>query len=208
MAGDYAPDLVYVPERPVSRDKFLADVERVYKKQGYVVVAACEGLKNPDGSYVAAFQSDMNVDAFGHPELGGLGQYLVDLVVAGLKLKTRLDKPGTMQRSSGLCISEVDCEEAAMVGQAAVRRALEGTSGYMITLVREPGRAYHCTTGLAPLEEIANVEKLLPDEFINPEGNFVTEAFKEYTLPLLGGALPDYVTLAAHRVPKRLPPWL
>jgi len=207
MADDYAPDLIYVPERPFVKDRFLADVEGVYKRQGYVVIAACEGLKNPDGSLVAAFQDAMNVDAFGHPELGGLGQYLVDLIVAELDLKTRLDKPGTMQRSSGVCISRVDSQEAYMVGREAVRQAAGGTSGYMVTLERQPGEVYAATTGLAPLEEVANVEKLLPDEFINPDGNFVTEGFKAYTRPLLGGPLPNYVTLAAHRVPKRLRPW-
>ena len=112
-----------------------------------------------------------------------------------------------MQRASGVCMSDVDSREAYMVGAEAVRQAAGGTSGYMVTLVREPGEAYRCTTGLAPLEEVANVEKLLPDEFINDEGNFVTEAFKAYTRPLMGGPLPDYVTLAANRVPKRLGPW-
>lgn len=204
LADDYAPDLIYMPERPFNRDKFLTDIETIYKQQGYVVVAACEGLKNADGTLVAANQDVLNTDAFGHPELGGLGQYLVDLVVAELQLKTRLDKPGTMQRSSGVCISTVDAQEAALAGQAAVRHTVEGISGYMVTLVREPGRAYSCTTGLAPLEEVANKEKLLPDEYINEAGNFVTEAFKEYARPLLGGPLPPYVTLAKHRVPKRL----
>lgn len=203
MAGDYGPDLIYMPELPFEKNKFLADVETVYKQQGYVVIAACEGLKNPDGSLVAANQDTLNVDAFGHPELGGLGQYLVDLVNAELKLKTRLDKAGTMQRSSGLCISEVDAQEAALVGREAVRQAVEGTTGYMVTLVREPGDTYRCTTGLAPLEDVANVEKILPSEFINEAGNFVTKAFKEYTRPLIG-PLPDYVTLGAHRVHKRL----
>jgi 6-phosphofructokinase 1 len=207
MADDYAPDLIYLPERPFVRDRFLADVEAVYKRQGYVVIAACEGLKNPNGSLVAAFQDAMNVDAFGHPELGGLGQHLVDLIVAELNLKTRLDKPGTMQRASGVCMSDVDAQEAYVAGREAVRQAVGGTSGYMVTLVREPGDDYRCTTGLASLEEVANVEKLLPDEFINAEGNFVTEAFKTYTRPLMGGPLPDYVTLAQHRVPKRLGAW-
>jgi 6-phosphofructokinase 1 len=207
MADDYAPDLIYLPERPFVKDKFLAEVEAVYKRQGYVVIAACEGLKNPDGTLLAAFQDAMNVDAFGHPELGGLGQYLVDLIVAELNLKTRLDKPGTMQRASGVCMSDVDAQEAYMVGREAVRQAVGGTSGYMVSLVREPGDAYRCTTGLALLEEVANVEKLLPDEFINAEGNFVTESFKAYTRPLMGGPPPDYVTLAQHRVPKRLGAW-
>jgi 6-phosphofructokinase 1 len=204
LADSYAPDLIYLPERPFSRDKFLADVETVYGRQGYVVIAACEGLRTLDGRLVAANQAALNVDAFGHPELGGLGQYLVDLVMGELHLKARLDKPGTMQRAAGLCISPVDAQEAAMAGAQAVRHAVEGGSGYMVTLVRESNQPYRCTTGLASLEEVANVEKILPDEFINETGNGVTAAFKAYTRPLLGGSLPDYVTLAAHRVPKRL----
>lgn len=206
LAEDYAPDLIYVPERPFDKDKFLRDVESVYKERGGVVIAACEGLKLPDGTLVAAFQDSINIDAFGHPELGGLGQYLVDLVVKELKLKARLDKPGTMQRSSGVCASEVDRQEAYHVGAAAVDRAAAGTSGYMVTLVRESNAPYCCTTGLAPLEDVANAEKSLPDEFINSAGNFVTAAFKEYARPLLGGPLPRYVSLTGQRVTKRLPP--
>ncbi|MFN8455193.1 MAG: 6-phosphofructokinase [Anaerolineae bacterium] len=204
LADAYAPDLIYLPERRFNRDKFLADVESVYGRQGYVVIAACEGLRTSDGRLVAANQESLNVDAIGHPELGGLGQYLVDLVMGELHLKARLDKPGTMQRASGLCISAVDAQEAAMAGAQAVRHAVEGDSGYMVTLVRESNDPYRCTTGLAPLEDVANVEKILPDEFINEAGNGVTPAFKEYVRPLLGGPLPDYVTLAAQRVPKKL----
>lgn len=206
LAGDYAPDLIYVPERPFSKDRFLADVESAYRAHGCAVIAACEGLKNADGTLVCARQDSLNTDAFGHPELGGLGQYLVDLVMGGLKLKARLDKPGTIQRVSGLCISEVDAQEAEMVGAVAVRHATAGTSGYMVTLVRESDAPYRSSTGLAPLQDVANQEKLLPAGFINEAGNFVTQAFVDYARPLLGGPLPPYVTLAAHRVPKRLPP--
>jgi len=195
LAGEYAPDLMYLAEKPFVTEKFLQDVEAVYKDKGWVVIAGCEGLKNPDGGYVAAFQAEMNVDAFGHPELGGLGQHLVDLIVKNLNLKTRLDKPGTMQRSSGLCISAVDADEAYLVGQRAVQAAVRGTSDKMITLVREPGEEYHCTTGTVDLQKVANAEKLMPDEFINREGNGVTSAFIEYALPLIGGPLPQYAKL-------------
>jgi len=198
LAGKFAPDLIYLPERPFSADKFLRDVETVFKEKGWVVIAGCEGLKNPDGSYAAAYQAGMNIDAFGHPELGGLGQFLVDLIVDNLKLKTRMDKPGTMQRSSGICISQVDADEAYMVGRNAVIGAVEGTTDKMVTLIREPGEAYHCTTGLVPLEEVANAEKLMPDEFINDEGNGVSAAFLDYATPLLGGPLPEYVNLENH----------
>ena len=204
LADDYAPDLIYLPERPFSQEKFLADVEAVYRERGCVVIAACEGLKYADGSLVAARQDSLNRDAFGHPELGGLGQFLVDSVMGGLKLKARLDKPGTMQRASGLCISHVDSEEAFEVGAAAVRLAVAGTNGQMITLVRETDQPYRSSTGLVPLQMVANQEKRLPDSFINADGNHVTQALKDYVRPLLGDPLPPYVTLASHRVTKIL----
>ncbi len=203
LADDYAPDLTYVPERPFDEHKFLADVERVAKDRGCVVIAACEGLVRADGTLVAAFQDAINVDAFGHPELGGLGQYLVDLAVSKLRLKARLDKPGTMQRASGVCASTVDRAEAYEVGAAAARHAVAETSGHMVTLVRSSSDPYVCTTGLADLELVAGGEKHLPDEFINAAGNGVTVAFKDYARPLIGGALPPYVTLAGHPVKKK-----
>ncbi len=203
LGGEFAPDLIYLPEKSFSVERFLKDVERVFRDKGWVVIAACEGLKNPDGSYLAAFQAEMNVDAFGHPELGGLGRFLLDLIVDNLKLKTRMDKPGTMQRSSGLCISSVDAEEAYLVGKEAVRFALEGETDKMVTLVREPGEIYRCTTGLAALEDVANAEKLMPDEFINDEGNGVTTAFLDYARPLLGGPLPEYVKLENFPLSKK-----
>ena len=207
LADDYAPDLICVPERPFDRDRFLTDVERIYRRQGYVVIAACEGLRNAEGGLVAACEDAINVDAFGHPQLGGLGQYLVELVMSELQLQARVDKPGTMQRCAGLFRSSVDAQEAYQVGRDAVRWAAEGATGQMVNLVRDPGEGYACQTGLVPLEKVANVEKVLPDEFIGRDGSSVTEAFKAYARPLLGDALPDYVTLAAHRVSKHLPAW-
>jgi 6-phosphofructokinase len=171
-----------------------------------VVIAACEGLKNADGSLVAARQDSLNRDAFGHPELGGPGQHLIDLVMSELMLKARLDKPGTMQRSAGLCISEVDAQEAYMVAATAVSQAVAGVSDQMVMLVREADRPYRCTTGLVPLQAVANQEKFLPDSYINSAGNHVTPLFKDYARPLLDGPLPPYITLAAHRAPKPLPP--
>ncbi len=206
LTGEFAPDLIYLPERPFLVERFLGDVEAVFKEKGWAVIAACEGLKNPDGTYVAAFQAKMNVDAFGHTELGGLGQHLVDLIVQNLNLKTRLDKPGTMQRSSGLCISPVDAEEAHLVGKRAVEVAVGGITDKMVSLVREPGREYRCSTGLADLEEVANAEKLMPDEFINETGNGVTEAFLDYAEPLIGGPLSEYVKLENFPVNKRRKP--
>ena len=191
---DSAPHLIYLPERVFDEEKFLADVESVYSRLGYALITVCEGLKDKDGKYLTASDRAIYADAFGHKQLGGVADYLCSIIADNLKIKARFDKPGTIQRMSSLCASKTDAEEAYMVGQAAVENAIEGASGYMVSLVRESNDPYKCTTGLVALEKVANAEKPVPDEFINEAGNFVTDAYIEYAKPLIG-ELPEYVRL-------------
>ncbi len=193
--ADAAPHLIYLPERPFVRDRFLADVERAYKRLGHAVITVCEGLKDERGEYLAASDRAVDVDRFGHKQLGGAAAVLCDIVTEGLGIKTRWDKPGTIQRVSMLAASPVDLEEAYQVGRDAVRHAVEGRDGAMVTLVRESSEPYRWTTGLAPLERVANAEREVPDEFIAPEGNDVTEAFLAYARPLIGPPLMPYARL-------------
>jgi 6-phosphofructokinase len=192
---DEAPHLIYLPERPFDEEKFLADVDAVYSRLGYCVIAVCEGLVDENGEYITASSRAIDTDKFGHRQLGGVAQYLCDVVANGLKIKARWDKPGTIQRVSMVCASSTDLEEAYMVGQMAVRHAVEGKTDYMVTLVREPGAEYKCTTGLVELEKVALGTKRVPDEYINEAGNGVTDAFIEYARPLIGGQLPEYARL-------------
>ena len=194
-----APHLIYLPERPFNKEKFLADVDRVYSKLGYCLITVCEGLKDEKGEYLVASSRAVDVDKFGHKQLGGVAAYLCDLIATELKIKARFDKPGTIQRNSILLASRVDLEEAYMVGAKAVELAVQGVTDVMVTLVRESNRPYRCTTGTVELEFVANREKKVPDEFINEEGNFVTEKFLEYVRPLIGDPLPEYVRL--ERIP-------
>jgi len=199
-----APHLIYLPERPFITEKFLDDVESVYKKLGRVVITVCEGLKDENGEYIVASKSKIDKNNFGHAQLGGMADYLCKLIAKELKIKARFDKPGTIQRTSMMCASETDIEEAYMVGRDAVKTAIEGKSGYMVTLVREKGKKYRCSTGLVRLEEVANKVKMVPEKFINKEGNFVTKEFMEYVKPLIGGPLPEYVRLKKKPVKKLL----
>lgn len=193
---ELAPDLIYVPEVFFDRGKFLSDVQGVYDRKGYCVIVACEGIKNPDGSLVAANTQPINVDAFGHPELGGVGQFLTELIMGELEIKTRMDKPGTFQRTARMFISRVDSDEAYEVGRRAVQLAASGTSGVMVTLEADrSGGSYRPEYGTVDLEKVAEGERLLPPEFINTEKNNMTESFLSYARPLLGGDLPDYAWL-------------
>ena len=199
---DDAPHLVYVPERTLDLDQFLSDVQRVNDRLGYAVVAVCEGLKNKKGESIVASGSAIDTDSFGHKQHGGVGDFLCDVIKNKIQLKARCDKPATIQRVSMISASSVDLAEAYQVGVVAVREAVAGKTDFMVTLVRQPGKTYSCTTGLATLVDAANKEKKLPDHFINPEGNGLTEAFLDYARPLIGGPLPRYARLKKRLVKR------
>ena len=181
---DDAPHLIYVPERRISEEQFLADVEAVYKRLKRVVVAVCEGQLNEKGE---PFGAEMvKSDGFQHKLAGNLAHTLSQLVTKGLNLRARSEKPGLLGRASMAYVSETDRAEAYLCGQAAVRAAVEGVTDKMVTLVREPGPEYRCATGLADLSAVANTERLLPAEWIAAAGNDVLPAFGEYAAPLAG----------------------
>lgn len=196
-AGD-PPHLIYVPERPVEDAALVADVARVVEEREHCVIALSEGAV-PDTGLT-------EVDAFGHQMKGGAAEYVASLIQAKLGLKVRMDKPNYLQRSFSACMSEVDADEAYRVGRAAVRLALSGGSDQMVTLARQPGAVYRCDTGAAPLAEIANAEKLLPEAYLAEAGNDVTEAFVAYARPLIGAPLPPLGRLAGYPVEERASP--
>jgi len=202
-AGD-APHLIYVPERPLNLDRFVEDVQRVYERRGHAVVAVCEGMKDESGNVLAESKLPVDVDAFGQAQRGGVADLLCQLVRARLGLKARFDKAGTIQRVFMATASPADVKEAALVGEMAVRHAVDGVTDRMVTLERVTDEPYQCTTGLVELADVANQERLLPDEFLAPSGNDVTAAFTRYAAPLLGGPLPPYARLARYPVARRV----
>jgi ATP-dependent phosphofructokinase / diphosphate-dependent phosphofructokinase len=187
-----APHLIYVPERPFSTEAFLADVEGAYRRFGFVVVVITETVRDPSGRYWAQAPES---DGFGHPRLVGAADRLCQLVRQSLGLRARFDKPGTLQRSSSLCASPIDRAEAEAAGETAVQAAVAGNTDQMVTIQRLAGRPYRSFTALAPLASIANLERHMPDEYLNTGGNFVTPAFLAYIRPLIGARLPVYARL-------------
>jgi len=204
---DSGPHLIYLPERPFIQDSFLKDVKEVYDRLGRVVLSVCEGLKNEKGEFVKASTKGIDTDKFGHAQLGGVGDYLVNLISEKLKIKARYDKPGTIQRVSMQCASQVDLNEAYSVGKAALSKAIDGESDKMVTLVRKRNNPYSSDTGLVDLEKIALKTRKVPDEFINKNSNFVTKEFVDYVTPLIGGPLPEYARLRKEKLERKLPPY-
>jgi 6-phosphofructokinase 1 len=192
---DDAPHLVYVPERPLAIERIVADMRAVYAAQGWCVVALCENQPTPDGQVIGAAGRPRWVDAFGHPYFDSPAQWLAQRLQAELKVRVRVDKPGTIQRMATGYVSRTDRDEAELVGRHAVALAAEGVSGVMVTLERAAGPGYAVETSTAPLEVIANQQKRLPDSFIADSGNGLTRAFVDYATPLIGDPLPEFVRL-------------
>jgi 6-phosphofructokinase len=201
-----APHLIYFPEVTFRLENFLMDVQKTHHALGYAVVVVSEGLKGEDGRPLIESKRIIDTDGFGHRQVGGVGQYLADAVAENLGIKARYDKPGTIQRSSLICASATDLEEAYLVGKMAVRYTVEGKSGLMVTLERISAMPYQVETGCVALEKVANKVRKFPKEFINKNQNFVTEAFIDYLKPLAGGELPRYVRLKRHPVSKPFQP--
>jgi len=189
LASEYGagPDLIYLPETVFDMEKFLADVERIYKEKGNCMVAVSEGIHYADGSFVSEAKTSAT-DGFGHAQLGGLAARLAEVVKQRTGAKVRGIELSLLQRCGAHLASETDMEESFMAGKAAVENAVNGISDKMIAFEREivNGR-YTCRTKLLNLTEVANAEKKIPLAWINAEHNGVTHKFIDYALPLIQG---------------------
>lgn len=182
------PHIICLPEVAFDQQKFLDDVQRVLKRESYCLVVVGEGLVDKDGNYVSV---SAKVDAFGHGQLGGAGDYLAGLVEAGLPgIKARTAKLGTVQRAAILGASKTDSDEAFMAGQAAVKAAVAGENDKCVILLRGDSDQYSCETALVALSEIANGVKKLPREWVNEDGISMGFQFHRYALPLIQGEVP------------------
>ena len=182
-----APDLVYLPEVDFDMDKFLNDVDAIYKKNGNCIVAVSEGIHYADGSFVSEAKTSAT-DGFGHAQLGGLAALLANIVKEKTGAKVRGIELSLLQRCGSHLASQTDIEESFLAGKTAVEAAVSGETDKMVGFecTREGG-AYTCKTKLFDLSDVANFEKKVPLEWINAEHNGVTQAFIDYALPLIQG---------------------
>ena len=203
LAGESAkdaPHIILFPERTFDKTAFLAKVQDTVAKVGYCVVVVSEGVKTPDGNFLA--QAEGSVDAFGHSQLGGVGPLLAGMVKDELGLKVHWAVPDYLQRSGRHLASQTDLDHALAVGKAAVELALAGNNGVMPAIVRTADQPYRWHIDPVPLSRVANAEKILPDGFIRKDGFGITAACRRYLSPLVQGAAP--VPLAKNGLPLHL----
>lgn len=206
------PHLLLFPEIPFEPKLFLDQVDACVQRHSYCVVAVSEGIRQADGRFIA--ESGLT-DAFGHAQLGGVAPVLANLVKSALGYKYHWAVADYLQRAARHLASAVDVEQAWALGARAVELALAGHGGVMPTIVRLSDVPYQWTLGMAALEDVANVEKFMPKEFISAEGFHITDACRRYLAPLIQGeawppfvnGLPHYVRLQNRAVPRQLPPF-
>ena len=204
-AGGYVsgvfPDLIYLPERDFSTERFLADVRAALKKHPNVVVAVSEGIRSSDGRYIGEGAQSGAVDAFGHAYLAGAGKVLEQLIKSELGCKVRSVELNLPQRCAGHLASATDLWEAVSVGRSAVEAAGRGVTGEMMSIDRTGEDPYTVGFGHSAIAEIANRVRQVDDRYINEAGNGMTDAFRSYILPLIRG---EAETVWESGIPKHL----
>jgi len=207
-AGD-APHIILFPEIKFDKQAFLARTKECVEKYGYCVVVASEGVRNPDGGFLAEAGTR---DAFGHAQLGGVAPTLAAMVKAELKFKYHWALADYLQRAARHVASKVDVEQSYAVGKAAVEMALKGHNAIMPTIVRKSNKPYKWAVGMARLADVANHEKFMPRDYITEDGFGITAAGRRYLAPLIQGedyppykdGVPQYARLKNPAVRKKL----
>jgi len=206
-----APHIILFPEIAFEEERFLAKVKETVEKFGFCVIVASEGTQTADGQLLSGSTSR---DAFGHVQLGGLAPKLANIIKQALGYKYHWAVADYLQRAARHIASKTDLEQAYSLGEAAVNLAMAGNNALMPTIVRVSDEPYEWKVGTAPLDEVANQEKMMPGSFFSDDGFGITEEARRYFQPLIMGeaypnyqdGLPHYVTLDRHLAPKKLPP--
>ncbi len=182
-------DAIYLPEVDFDLDKFVSKVKDLASKKSSVVIAVSEGIKTSDGKFVCELNSsDRKLDAFGHKQLSGCASTLANIIANKTGLKTRAIEFSTLQRAATHLASLTDIKEAIMVGKRAVKEAVKGNTGMMVTIKRKNGK-YSSTTDIYDIHNIANIEKKIPIEWIDIKNNQLKKEYIEYAKPLINGEL-------------------
>ena len=204
------PVVILFPEVEFDQEAFIANCREKVEKFGYVTVVVSEGAHWPDGRFLA---EQGTRDAFGHAQLGGAAPVVANMLKDALGYKFHWAVADYLQRAARHLASESDVAQAYALGQAAVEFAIKGQNSIMPTVVRKSSDPYVWEIGKASLSEVANVEKMMPKEFITGDGFGITAACKEYLYPLIEGeayppyrnGMPDYVTMKNEITEKKLP---
>ena len=206
------PVVILFPEINFDEKAFLEKVDKNVQDYGYCTIVVSEGTKYPDGRFLA---EQGTRDDFGHAQLGGAAPVVANIIKKSLGYKFHWAVADYLQRAARHLASNSDVEQAYALGKAAVEMALDGKNSIMPAIIRTSNNPYQWEIGCGELKDIANVEKMMPTNYISEDGFSITDECREYLLPLIEGenyppyinGLPDYVVLKKLKVDKKLPPF-
>ena len=206
-AGD-PPHIILLPEVPFEKTKFISKVKQTINTNGYCVIVASEGTQTKSGKFLA--DSGLT-DAFGHKQLGGVAPVLASMI-SDIGLKNHWAVADYLQRSARHIASKTDLDQAYAVGKYAVKLAVSGKNAVMPIIKRISDTPYKWKIGIAPLKNVANVEKTIPKKFISKSGFEISLEGKKYLRPLIKGeadvkyvnGIPDIANLKMIKVKKKL----
>jgi len=203
------PLVLLFPEIPFDEAAVMAAVDAKVKRFGYCCIGVSEGLRNAEGKLMAEAGTK---DAFGHAQLGGVGPLIANIVKSKLGYKYHWAVADYLQRAARHLAAKTDVLQSYAVGKAAVELALGGRNAVMPAILRTSDRPYRWKVGVAPLTDVANVEKKLPRGYITRDGLGITPKARTYLAPLMQGedpppfkdGLPQFTRLKNVAVAKKL----
>ena len=201
--GAVCPDLILLPESPVTEDELVARIAELLNEMKSVVVAVSEGARRPDGTLMAEPPtSAVKLDAFGHEAaLSGASRYLATVTANRLGIKTRAVEFSTLQRCANHLASATDLDEAYTLGGMGVRAASEGATGVIPAIRRLSDQPYLIEYVTVNIADVANRERKVPLDWIREDGMGVTDDFVRYARPLVCGEVANlYVDGLPHHI--------
>lgn len=183
------PILIYLPEVAFDQNVFIEKLTSELEHTPNIVVCVSEGINDGNGTFICELGTAVGVDTFGHKMLAGSGKYLENLVKEKLGVKCRSIELNVNQRCSSTMLSETDHLEAINAGAFGVNAALDGTTGMMVSFERNITNDYGITFVPKDVNLICNQEKVVPREWITPDGDDLTESFITYAKPLIQGEI-------------------
>ena len=212
LIEDYGiPVILLLPEIDFDPELFIKAVQNKVETHGYCTVVVSEGAHYADGKFLA---EQGTRDSFGHAQLGGAAPVVANMVKQALGYKFHWAVADYLQRAARHLASATDVEQAYALGKAGVEMALAGNNAIMPTIDRISNHPYQWKVGSASLSKVANVEKMMPLDFISDDGFGITDSCREYLYPLIAGeaypqyderGMPKYVVLKNQLVDKKLP---
>ena len=192
FAGGPKPDIIALPEVPFDEEEFLRQIRETLSHSPNVVAAVSAGIRDKNGEYVGGSAKSGAVDTFGHAYLSGVGKYLEGLVKKEIGCKVRSIELNLMQRCAAHLASLADIEESFALGKAGVASALRGETGRMVALDRLSDSPYSVKLKTVAIEEVANLEQLVPEKWRDLNDPKAVEEIRDYILPLIQGEVPQF----------------